>query len=183
VRNGVCTVADPPEPEAPAPEAERRVTWDDIADFRADRGVTVTEPAHVLITRLPNNLVSSARQHVVSGELLGASARVRFTPISWAWDYGDGARRTTTTGGATWQALAQPEFSTTPTSHVFAEPGDYTISVAVTLRADYSLGGGPWIPIDGSLTLPAESIALHAYTARTVLVDDDCTAAPHGPGC
>jgi hypothetical protein len=162
--------------------AEAPVTWADIASFHALTGHITSEPAHVILTGLDTNFISSAKQHVVDGELLDAPARVRFTPVAWGWDYGDGEARTSTTPGAAWENLGLDEFAPTSTSHAYEENGEYTIRTSVTLRAEYSLGAG-WIPIAGTLTIPTDTFTMRAYTASTVLVDADCSEDPHGPGC
>ena len=43
--------------------------------------------------------------------------------------------------------------------------------------------GGPFVPIAGTITLPANELHITASGAKTVLVDRDCTVAPRGPGC
>lgn len=176
--NGGPGKTDPQDPDEP-----RAVTWDDLANFPAHRGSVSTEPAHVIVVGLATNFVSSSKQHTVSGELNGQRARVRFTPIDWTWEYGDGTTRHTSTAGATWAALDQPEFSRTATSHTYAHTGEYTIRTSVTFRAEYSVGGGAWTAVSGTLTLGTGTFVMQAYTADTVLVDETCTENPDGPGC
>ncbi|QNO38420.1 PKD domain-containing protein [Protaetiibacter sp. SSC-01] len=141
------------------------------------------EPDGWVVVGLPANIYSLVDREVVPGELLGQSADVRFTPISWHWDYGDGTRATLLTKGDTWSGLGLREFDATPTSHVYRAPGNYTITLSIRYRAEYRIAGGAFVPIAGTIVLPANELHITAGGAKTVLVDRDCTVAPRGPGC
>lgn len=159
------------------------VTLADIARFRPTAGVQRMEPDGWVVVGLPANFYALVDPQVVPGQLLGQSADVRFTPISWLWDYGDGATATRTTKGGTWAALGLREFDATPTSHTYRTPGDYTVRLSIRYRAEYRIGGGAFVPITGTIVLPANELRITAGGAKTVLVDRDCTVAPRGPGC
>lgn len=172
--------------ELPAVRSEAgSLTLADIASFTADAGTIVTEPNGWAAVGLPFNAISTATTHTVDGTLLGGPATVRFTPVGWRWDFGDGTDTLdTTTGGGTWAAQGLPEFDPTPTSHLYRARGAYRVSVQVSFIAEYRLGTGAWTRIPGVLTLPAQApTTIRAVTARTVLVAEDCTANPRGPGC
>ncbi len=141
------------------------------------------EPDGWVVVGLPANIYSIAGAEIVPGELLGQSADVRFTPVAWHWDYGDGTAATIATPGGTWRSLGLREFDATPTSHVYRAPGDYTIRLSIRYRAEYRISGGGFVPIAGTLVLPANELYITAGGAKTVLVDRDCTVAPRGPGC
>ena len=159
------------------------VTLADIARFRPAPGVQRMEPDGWVVVGLPANIYSLVDRQVVPGQLLGQSADVRFTPIAWHWDYGDGTTATRTTKGGTWAGLGLREFEATPTSHVYRSPGDYTVRLSIRYRAEYRIGGGAFVPIAGTIVLPANELRITAGGAKTVLVDRDCTVAPRGPGC
>jgi hypothetical protein len=159
------------------------VTLADIARFRPAPGIQRMEPDGWVVVGLPANIYSLVDPQIVPGELLGESADVRFTPVAWRWDYGDGSHATLATKGATWSALGLREFDATPTSHVYRRAGSYTIRLSITYRAEYRIAGGPFTPIAGTLALPANELVITAGGAKTVLVDRDCTVAPRGPGC
>lgn len=158
-------------------------TLDDIAAFRPTAGVDHMEPNGWFIVGLDANFYATGGQSVVPGELLGHPARVRFTPIRWQWAYGDGATATKSTRGATWAALGLAEFDPTATSHVYTQPGTYYIDLAIGYRAEYSFNGLPWATITGTLWLPANRLVATVGTAKTVLVERDCSENPTGPGC
>lgn len=159
------------------------VTLADIARFRPAPGIQRMEPDGWVVVGLPANVYSIVGTQIVAGELLGQSADVRFTPVAWQWNYGDGAAATLPTRGGTWAALGLREFDATPTSHSYQRAGSYTIRLSIVYRAEYRIAGGPFTPIAGTITLPANELHITASGAKTVLVDRDCTVAPRGPGC
>jgi hypothetical protein len=159
------------------------ITLSDIARFRPAPGIQRMEPDGWVVVGLPANIYSSVDTQIVPGQLLGQSADVRFTPISWRWSYGDGATATLPTKGGSWAALGLREFDPTPTSHIYEQAGNYTIRLSIVYRAEYRIAGGPFTAIAGTLTLPANELHITASGAKTVLVDRDCTVAPRGPGC
>ena len=173
------TAPRPIDPAVPAPV----VTLADVATFAPTLAPAVSEPGGWAIIGLPVNLVGPAGSVTVDGVLLGNPAQVRFTPIAWHWAYGDGSASVVTTPGASWAALGIPEFAATATSHVYAAPGIYRVSLEVDMVADYRIGGGPWLAVPGLLTIPVSEFDLLVATADTVLVDRDCLASPAGPGC
>lgn len=166
-----------------ASEGVGAVTLSDIALFRPVSGVQFMEPAGWMIVGLDANFVANSGSQVVAGTLLGQSAEVRFSPVLWRWDYGDGDGRAATTGGGTWGALGVREFDPTPTSHVYTRAGTYTIRLSVDYVPEYRIGAGPWVGIAGVVSVPANDLVAIAGGAKTVLVDRDCTADPTGPGC
>jgi hypothetical protein len=177
-RPASCFEADEPgEPGIPP------ITIRDIATFIPTPGRQQMEPDGWAVAGLDTNFYAITGSHVVNGTLLGRPADVRFTPTSYRWNYGDGTSATKSTMGGTWAALGIPEFEPTPTSHVYEQVGDYTITLSIVFVAEYRFDGGPWRPVVGTLTLPANNLYIRVGTAKTVLVDEDCLANPSGPGC
>jgi len=158
-------------------------TLDDIAAFRPTPGVDHMEPNGWFVVGLDANFYATGGASVVNGTLLGYDASVRFTPIRWQWFYGDGATATTSTKGGTWKSLGIAEFDPTPTSHVYSVPGTYYIDLTIGYRAEYSFNGSTYAPIVGTLWLPANRLVATVGSAKTVLVERDCTVNPAGPGC
>ena len=141
------------------------------------------EPDGWAVAGLHTNFYAITEPHVIPGTLLGRPADVRFTPISYHWTYGDGTSATRSTKGGTWASLGIPEFEESPTSHVYEQVGDYTITLTVTFAAEYRFDGSAWRPVIGSITLPANDLHIRVGTAKTVLVEHDCVVNPAGPGC
>jgi hypothetical protein len=173
---GLC---DPADPDSGIPT----ITISDIATFIPTPGRQQMEPDGWTVAGLDTNFYAITGQHVVNGTLLGRPADVRFTPTTYLWAYGDGSRATKTTKGGTWDAQGIPEFEPTPTSHVYDDLGDYTITLDIVFAAEYRFAGGPWRPVVGTITLPANDLHIRVGTAKTVLVEHDCEQNPAGPGC
>lgn len=159
------------------------ITTRDIATFIPTPGRQQMEPDGWTVAGLDTNFYAITGQHVVNGTLLGRPADVRFTPTTYLWAYGDGTSATKSTMGGTWAAQGIAEFEPTPTSHVYDELGDYTITLDIVFTAEYRFAGGPWRPVVGTITLPANDLYLRVGTAKTVLVEHDCQQNPAGPGC
>ncbi|MGK9147692.1 hypothetical protein KXS11_08720 [Plantibacter flavus] len=180
-----CTIFVPPPAEAAeALPAAPPVTISDIASFVPDAPTVTTEPGGWGIVKLHTNVIANAAQHVRSGTLLGGSAEVNFIPLGYTIDYGDGESTTTATGGDSWAALGLAEFSKTPTSHRYTTPGTNTITAEVTYAAEYRVGGGAWLPVIGTLTVPTDTA--HTITIlrnSTVGVDKPCRPGSVAVGC
>ena len=159
------------------------ITIADIATFIPTPGRQLMEPDGWTVAGLDTNFYAITGQHLVNGTLLGRPADVRFTPTTYLWAYGDGSSASKSTMGGTWAAQGISEFEPTPTSHVYDELGDYTITLDIVFTAEYRFAGGPWRPVVGSITLPANDLYLRVGTAKTVLVEHDCQQNPAGPGC
>ncbi|MEO8528326.1 MAG: hypothetical protein ABI435_04550 [Pseudolysinimonas sp.] len=186
---GPSSSPTPPQPSdcLPCPRdiftVSEPVTIADIAAFRPTPGRQLMEPDGWTIAGRETNFYAIVGTQIVNGQLLGQSADVRFTPISYHWAYGDGQAATKSTKGGTWASQRVAEFDPTPTSHVYQALGDYTITLSITFRAEYRYAGGEWIPVIGTLTLRANDLQIRVGSAKTVLVDHDCIQNAGGPGC
>ena len=165
-----------------APPAQP-ITLRDIASFRPAPGVQYMEPNGWVVPGLDANFYSVVGQQLVNGTLLGQPATVRFTPVAWHWNYGDGSGAIRATKGATWAAQGLHDFDPTPTSHVYTTEGEYTIRLSIDFHAEYRFGASGFIPLAGTINLPANDLHVTVTGAKTVLVDHDCVANPSGPGC
>lgn len=175
-----CFGLDPrSNPAAPV----RPITLRDIASFRPAPGVQHMEPDGWVVAGLDANFYSVVGQQLVDGTLLGQPATVRFTPVGWHWNYGDGTAVVRTTKGATWAAQGLHDFDPTATSHVYEVEGDYVIHLSIDFRAEYRFGSSGFVSIPGTINLPANDLRVTVTGAKTVLVDRDCVANPAGPGC
>ena len=164
-------------------DPDRRVTWSDIARFRPTPEVDHMEPNGWMVVGLDTNFYATGGVRIVPGELLGSAAAVRFTPVRWNWSYGDGSRSTEGTRGAPWRANGDSEFDQTATSHVYQRAGTYYIDLVVDYTAEYRFGGGPWVSIDGVLSVPTNRLRATAGSAQTLLFEQDCVENPGGAGC
>jgi hypothetical protein len=180
-----CTLDVPPaeEPE----EADENpglpaVTAADLASFAPARPALGGEPAGAGVVGMPVNFVAGATAQTPSGSLFGRAVTVRFTPVAYVFDYGDGSTARSTSAGASWADLGQPQFSATPTSHAYAERGTYTVSVTVEYAAEVDFGTG-WYPVSGVVTSTTGGYDVEIFEVRTALVAHTCAENPAGPGC
>lgn len=167
---------DEPTEEIPA------VTVADLAAFTPQPPSFAAEPAGLGVAGLPTNVIAGASEHTVAGTLFDRPVTVRFTPVGFRFDYGDGTIGTSSTGGAPWAALGQAQFTPTPTSHTFASPGEYTVTVSVAYAAVVDFGVTTRA-VNGTVSADAAPQTLRVLEARTALVDKSCAQNPRGPGC
>ncbi|MGW9167391.1 hypothetical protein [Agromyces sp. NPDC055658] len=172
-----------PPPTPPRPGGPVVVTLRDIASFRPTPPVSVMEPNGWAVVGVPANFVAEASSEVVSGILLGRTAEVRFTPVGYRWSHRDGAVVESASPGASWTDLGVAEFTPTGTSHVYAERGEYTVTLEVVLSAEYRFGGSGWQSIAGVLAVAGDPVPVLVGEVDTVLTNGDCRANPSGPGC
>ncbi|MFJ4165481.1 PKD domain-containing protein [Microbacterium sp. NPDC089698] len=158
------------------------VTITDLARFVPSAATVGGEPGNVAVVGLPANFLSGARTETIPGTILGRALSIRFTPVNYAFDYGDGERRDSAGPGTAWDANRQAQFTPTSTSHVYKEAGRYTVTVTVTYAADVDLGSG-WIPIRGTLDGPPAGQEIRVVKAHTALVLGTCQERPSAPGC
>lgn len=154
----------------------------DLARFAPASVLATAEPGNVGIAGMPTNFTAAATPQVQDGELFGVPLRVRFVPAGYDYTYGDGSSATVTTPGQTWEALGQAQFTPTPTSHVYREPGVYPARVDIRYTAQVDLGGG-WIDVPGQLTTSGATQEIRILEARTALVAHTCDENPAGVGC
>ena len=57
------------------------------------------------------------------------------------------------------------------------------MSLDIEYTAEYQYAGQPWLPIAGTLLLPANDLAITTWNVKTVLVAEDCLDDPSAPGC
>lgn len=95
--------------------------------------------------------------------LLGRSVRIRVSSAGYRWDFGDGSPAlSSSSAGGPW-----PDGDV---RHVYARPGEYTVQAAALYRGDYSVDGGPWLPVDSTVTLAAPPARLIVATAHNELL-------------
>jgi len=155
----------------------------DLRHFPAQVGTALMEPGGWTIVGLPTNFYAHAPAHELTGPVLGKEARVRFIPIRYFWDYGDGATAVKNVPGTTWKAQRLAEFSSTPTSHVYRRLETVRVRLSIEYAAAYRWAGSEWMPVIGTLTLRANDLITVVAGAETVLVDQTCLENAAGPGC
>jgi hypothetical protein len=174
--------AKPADPAPAAPEAPE-VTLQDVAQFVPRDASIRSQPNGWALVRSPVNLFTDATAQVVDGTLLSRPAQVRFVPVSFTWDHGDGTTTVTAGPGSSWRELGQQDFTSTDTSHVYPTIGDRRVSLTIGYSPSYRFDGGAWQPIPGTLPVQVGPVVIHVLQGSTVLVGGACGTAHAGPGC
>jgi hypothetical protein len=167
---------------APAAPSTPTITITDLAQFAPPPLTASADPGNVGIAGLPTNFIAAADVHTQTGELFGVALSVRFSPITYLYDYGDRSTSSTAVPGRTWQELGQAQFTPTPTTHVYKVRGNYLARVDVAYTAEVDFGTG-WIPLPGEITTIGAPQEIRILEAHTALVAQTCTEDPHGIGC
>jgi hypothetical protein len=159
------------------------ITVGDITSFSPTPPTLSSEPQGWAVVGLESNMIATTGQHVATGQLLGAAAEVRFTPLSFDFTYGDGASRGSPSPGASWAAQGLPEFAPTSTSHIYSQTGSYLASVRVGFTLEYRWGSGAWTPIEGRVHANATNYVVVVVDVANVLVREACQQGTSAPGC
>ncbi len=142
--------------------------------IRLDTGGNTLRTAHT-------NIYANAGVKMLNTTVLGQPVRVRAIPIEYIWDYGDGTTRRTWKPG---EAIGGDPFDVeTETSHQFEETGSFPINLTTVYTGQFSVNGGPWIPIDGVARVSSAPESMEVWKTKRYLVAEDCIANPEAIGC
>ena len=169
-----CLKPDPADPGAPA------ITISDLAAFTPNPVTLSTQPDGWGVAHVPTNFVTDAAPHVQSGQLLGQPVQVRWIPVAFHYDYGDGHTATVEHPGVRW--FDDEPWAETPTSHVYDSKDDVVVQLTIEYAAEFDFGSG-WIQVQGTITQALPPYPLKLYEVRTVLTRGDCYQYPNDPGC
>lgn len=167
--NPIIPTKEGADAPAAAGAPARVVTAADVARLLPARGVLHTEPEGWAVVGVPANFWVEVAPMTAIGQLLGQTAEVRFTPTFYRFDYGDGGSRATATPGSSWAELGAEELTATPTGHVYRARGSLHASVAVVYAAEYRVGRGAWIAVNGAVTAEVPAVDVLVVAERTVL--------------
>lgn len=177
---GLCRASAPPKNPPPSPDETVRVvapspptpprSASDLGSFVPEQPSGYAEPGEWSMPRLPTNFVTRASVHTVKGELLGWPVEVRFTPVAYHWTFGDGQRSSFSQPGRSWSSLGLRQFQPTPTSHVYARPGRYSVSVRVEYRAEFRFVGESFQRLSGTVSSSGRGFTLEVLTVSPLLL-------------
>lgn len=114
--------------------------------------------------------------------IAGQEVALRAIPVSYTFNYGDG----TTLGPVSYPGYQLGEEvwdQPTDTSHKYTEPGDYEFTITTSYRGEYSVNGGPWQVIDGTVERTTDPQLVRVWRVKAGLVADDCEQNPRAWGC
>ncbi|YAL83348.1 hypothetical protein ACMYYO_00675 [Dermacoccaceae bacterium W4C1] len=97
--------------------------------------------------------------------LLGYPVRIRPVFQANTFTYGDGSSSgsTKSMGGV---------YPTGDITHRYEKSGTYTVNASTTYSGEFSVNGGPWMQIPGSVTVSGPEQSLTVVTAKNRLVAD-----------
>ena len=98
-------------------------------------------------------------------EMFGQSVRVRATPVKYVWDFGDGTVLTTSFPGR--------PYPSRDVSMRYVGQGWYEVSLVTVFSGEFSVNGGAWQPIDGTVQVKSETKWMYSDLRQTRLVGDE----------
>lgn len=115
---------------------------------------------------------AEATEQTLDTTLLATPVRVRATPVRYHWDFGDGNSLDTSKAG-------RPYPSRDITSR-YAHEGWYDVTLTTTYSGQFSVNGGAWQDIDGTITVDSDPVAIYSKSFESRLVDPN--TAPDDAG-
>lgn len=147
------------------------LTVQDLASFPITPAIIHQQnPPHTL-KNYHTNFWADPNPQQFTTTIAGRQVQVRATPVLYTFDYGDGTSKTTTNPG---YRLGEDVWDEkTPTSHQYQEAKDFTFQLTTTYRGEYSVEGGPWQVIDGTVKQTGEGQLVRVWQTKVGLVAGD----------
>ncbi|EYT49954.1 hypothetical protein D641_0106235 [Brachybacterium muris UCD-AY4] len=112
-----------------------------------------------------NVLYADPTTQTLETELLGVPVQVRAIPIQYHWDLGDGNTITTKKPGKPY-----PSEQVTAT---YTQEGWYDITLTTTFAGQFSVDGGEWQDIDGTIEIASDPVPLFSKSLESRLVTQE----------
>lgn len=164
-------VATGPDGQLVLRSARISLTVQDLASFPITPAtIHQQNPPHTL-KNYHTNFWADPNPQEFTTVIAGRQVQVRATPVLYTFDYGDGTSKTTTNPG---YRLGEDVWDEeTPTSHQYQEARDFTFQLTTTYRGEYSVEGGPWQVIDGTVEQTGEGQLVRVWQTKVGLVAGD----------
>ena len=157
---GTPAVAEAPEPVVII------VTQSDFAELPVKASVASAGPERAwLPVGMVNVLYAEHEVQTLQTEVLGTPVAVRAIPTSYHWDLGDGNTITTSKPGK--------PYPSEEVSAKYSGEGWYDVTLTTTFAGQFSVDGGEWQDIDGTIEVASEPIALYSKSLESRLVNGD----------
>lgn len=118
-----------------------------------------------LPVNMPNVLYTEPDTQELSTELLDTPVAIRATPVSYYWDLGDGNTITTSTPGEPYPSEL--------ISGTYVHEGWYDVTLTTTFAGQYSVEGGEWQDIDGTIEVASDPVPIYSKSLESRLVNGD----------
>ena len=160
-----CALPGTPEYEE-APPVVITVTREDFARLPVEPLEPHAGPAEGwLPVNMVNVLYTEPENQLLTTELLGTPVAIRATPVSYDWDLGDGNTITTTNPGKPYPSEI--------VSATYAHEGWYDITLTTTFSGQFSVDGGEWQDIDGTIEVTSDPVPIYSKSLESRLVNGD----------
>lgn len=110
-------------------------------------------------------LYADSEAQELETELLDTPVRIRATPVEYRWDLGDGNVLVTDNPGEPWPSK--------DVSATFAYEGWYDVTLTTTYEGQFSVDGGEWQDIDGTVEIASEPQEIYSKSLESRLVNPD----------
>ncbi|MPY09421.1 hypothetical protein FNH21_01555 [Arthrobacter sp. KR32] len=177
----------PPEPpiEGPAaPAAEEAPIVITLEEFQKQpvlAATIISQPLNFGLKNAHSNVYAEAAEQEFTFDFRDATIVLKARPIAYQWSYGDGTRLTTSVPGG---PVAGNTFDTqTPTSHQYADTGDFQLTLTTLFAGDYSVDGGPFQPVAGEAAVVSDPHLMSIWRTQGNSVSENCIENPSGIGC
>lgn len=158
-----CALPGTPEYEE-APPVVITVTQSDFARMPVEPLQAHAGPDDGwLPVNMVNVLHAESEPQMLSVELLGTPVAIRATPVSYHWDLGDGNTITTTNPGKPYPSEV--------VSTTYAQEGWYDITLTTTFSGQFSVAGGEWQDIDGTIEVTSDPVPIYSKSLESRLVN------------
>ena len=151
-----------------APPVVITITREDFATLPVKPlEATAGPPDGWLPVNMVNVLHTDPAEQTLATTLLGTPVQIRAIPIEYHWDLGDGNTITTSKPGK--------PFPSEEVTSTYRYEGWYDITLTTTFAGQFSVDGGPWQDIDGTITITSDPVALYSASLTSRLTN------PHKP--
>ena len=175
----VCIYSNEP---IPAEQELPVLTIQDFKELPIAAAASTVQPSPHTLRGANTNMYAEASEQNFTEDIVGFTVDVIATPVSYVWDYGDGQVVGPVESPGT--QLPQNRWGEqTETSHVYTETGDFAVVLTTYFTGQYSVDGGPWIPIPGQAAVTSEQASVSVWRAVTNNYADNCLENPGGAGC
>lgn len=170
-----CLSFAPPPLTTAASEDPETLSPSELAAIAADRAMALAArpqlavaPASVGLTGLPSYFWLAERLQPVAATAVVPGLRVtaEATPVSYLWNFGDGAELSTRRPGRAWRKDRRGNIS-----HLYEKRGAYELRVRAIWRARWRIGTGPWRALgyfanEDSLRYPVRQVRARLTRSR-----------------
>ncbi|MDN5900276.1 MAG: PKD domain-containing protein, partial [Brachybacterium sp.] len=160
-----CALPGTPE-YADAPPVVITVTREDFARLPVEPlQPHAGPPEGWLPVNMVNVLYTDPSTQLLNTELLDTPVAIRATPVSYHWDLGDGNTITTTNPGK--------PFPSEAVSSAYTQEGWYDITLTTTFSGQFSVAGGEWQDIDGTIEVTSDPVPVFSKSLESRLVNGE----------